>query len=379
MLTTISSKLQNSILSWRWWLNMDNLGDKPVPVKSLTIVITACNEGKTIGACIESVLRQTYNRIHPITIIAVNDASTDNTREIIDSFADRGVQAIHNPVATGRKAGASNLGLAQTKTELFLALDADGVLDDDAIEKAIRRFSDPNVKMVAGSVSARNTGTLWEKARYGEYLYAFGAVKKAQGNTFGVIIASGCFSLVKTEYLRELGGYSLRTLAEDLDLTMMFRERRWKVAYASDAVCTVVDPHTYEDFDKQVTRWSNSFIQNFQVRNWNLFWPNPWLGVFMYAYLIWSIVGPFFLPIVLMAFTKNIPLSIVSLIGMQAITVWVPMYIRAIYVKMPLKIVTASLWPMFAAQYVNVWIMYRTLFKIFVLKQSKNDWERGHA
>lgn len=350
-----------------------------VPKMSLTIVITAHNEGATIGDCIESVLRQTYNKIHPITIIAVNDGSKDNTKEVIDSYADRGVIGIHNTVPTGRKAGAANVGLEHTTTDLYLALDADGVLNDDAIENAIIWFNDPKVHMVTGSVAARNTGTLWEKARYGEYLYAFGTVKKGQDNLFGVLIASGCFSVVKTEYLRKLGGYSMRTFGEDLDLTLMFRENRWKVKYASKAVCTVVDPHTYEDLDKQLTRWNTSFIENFQVRNWNLFSPNVWVGVIMYFYLTWAILGPFFLPLLIIALSKSIPWAFFNMLMMQAIVVWLPMYIRAMYVGMPLRIVTASLWPMFVAQYINVWVLLRTLVKILVFKKKVGKWERGHA
>lgn len=365
------------LIDWRWWLNLEPpLG--PAPTKSLTITITAHNEGKWVAETIESVFRQTYNAICPIQVIVVDDGSTDNTQDVLAPYRDR-IRVVTHEVASGRKAYASNAGLEITDTELFLALDADAILKDDAIEQAMKRFSDPKVRMVAGSIQARYSETLWEKARLAEYLYAFSAIKPAQDRVMGVLIASGCFSMVYTEDLKSLGGYSGRTIGEDFDLTLTYHEKGWRVRFAHDAVCVVVDPHTREDFTNQVTRWSHGFIQNLQVRDWNLFAHSKRLGLMVWFYLLWTIVGPFFLPLVLFAVSSNPLWAVAWFFTTWGVIVWLPITFKAIQSRVPLSLVAKTILPMFVAQFVNAWLFLRALFDILVLRQAETGWRRGHA
>jgi cellulose synthase/poly-beta-1,6-N-acetylglucosamine synthase-like glycosyltransferase len=375
--------MKRTVLNWKWWLNMDNpYGHLPMPVMSLTVAIPAHNDGKSVRGTIESVLRQTYNRVHPIKLILVNDGSTDNTREVMEEYRGHPqVQAIyHTPVKTGRKAAAAMIAFADVDTELFLALDGDGVLSDDAVEKSITRFSNPKVQMVAGCVMAQNHGTFFERARTGEYLSAFATVKPAQDRLFGILIASGCFSIIKSETLREVGGYQTRTLGEDLDLTLAMHEHHKKVVYAGDAVCTVVDPKTRQNFEDQITRWFTSYIQCMRVHGWKAF-RKPLIGLAFYGYFIWSFISPFFLIVLLTVVLKSLPLSLITFFAMWALVVWLPMYVKAIQMKMNLWTVTKCLLPMFAAQYVNIWCFYKVFLREFgLVKPAVNGdgWGKVH-
>jgi biofilm PGA synthesis N-glycosyltransferase PgaC len=60
--------------------------------------------------------------------------------------------------------------------------------------------------------------SLCERGRYIEYLFAFTIYKPIQDDYERPMIASGCFSMYRTDVLRELKGWPSRALAEDMDL-----------------------------------------------------------------------------------------------------------------------------------------------------------------
>ena len=51
------------------------------------------------------------------------------------------------------------------------------------------------------------------------------------------MISSGCFSIYRTAVLRDAGGWSNRTMAEDMDLTWTLYQRGFKVRFVPEALC----------------------------------------------------------------------------------------------------------------------------------------------
>jgi cellulose synthase/poly-beta-1,6-N-acetylglucosamine synthase-like glycosyltransferase len=80
-------------------------------------------------------------------------------------------------------------------------------------------MADPEVVAACGFVIPRHVNTLWERGRYVEYLMAFTFYKEIQEYYQKPLISSGCFSMHHTDFLQRVGGWSLRTMAEDMDLT----------------------------------------------------------------------------------------------------------------------------------------------------------------
>jgi biofilm PGA synthesis N-glycosyltransferase PgaC len=68
--------------------------------------------------------------------------------------------------------------------------------------------------------------------------------------------------MYRTEQLCEVGGWSNRTMAEDMDLTWTFYERGWKVRFVPAALSYPIEPHTLGYLAKQLRRWSHGFVQN---------------------------------------------------------------------------------------------------------------------
>jgi cellulose synthase/poly-beta-1,6-N-acetylglucosamine synthase-like glycosyltransferase len=146
-----------------------------------------------------------------------------------------------------------------------VAIDADTTLAPDALEKLRPAFDDPAVAAACGSVLPRRIHSVWERGRYVEYLFAFTFYKRVQDQFGAPLISSGCFSMYRTEALRDVGGWPVRSLAEDMDLTWTFYERGRGVRFLPDAYCYPLEPRDFHFLRKQLRRWSHGFVQN--VRN----------------------------------------------------------------------------------------------------------------
>jgi cellulose synthase/poly-beta-1,6-N-acetylglucosamine synthase-like glycosyltransferase len=225
----------------------------------ITVIIPAYNEAEMVAATIKSVQQQT---LQPSHVIVVDDCSRDGTGDVARAL---GVTVICPPVNTGSKAGAQNLALPSVDTPFVVALDADTTLAPDALEKLFAAFDRPEVAAACGFVVPRHVETIWERGRYIEYLFAFSFYKQVQDYYGKPIIASGCFSMYRSDVLRACGGWSTRTMAEDMDLTWTFYQAGHHVRFVPEAVCYPVEPHTYRFLHAQLQRWSHGLIQNVRL------------------------------------------------------------------------------------------------------------------
>ncbi len=222
----------------------------------LTVIVPAYDEAESIADTIRSLQAQTCR---PKEILVVDDCSTDNTAEVARAC---GATVMRPPVNTGSKAGAQTFALPFVETELVMAVDADTTLVPNAIELLIAPLGDPDLAAACGSVFPRHVKTVWERGRYIEYTFAFAFFKRIQDHYGKPMISSGCFSAYRTETLRRVGGWSTRTMAEDMDLTWTFYQRGYKVKFVPEAVCHPIEPHNLDLLRKQLRRWSHGFVQN---------------------------------------------------------------------------------------------------------------------
>jgi cellulose synthase/poly-beta-1,6-N-acetylglucosamine synthase-like glycosyltransferase len=236
----------------------------------VTVIVPAFNEAQSIAATIESLASQS---LAPAQIIVVDDCSTDGTGEIAASCGARVVRPRHN---TGSKAGAQSFALDLVETPLTLVVDADTTLEHDAARHLVRALEDTDVVAACGFVLPRHVRSLWERGRYVEYLFAFSSYKPVQDHYGVPLISSGCFSMYRTEALRAHGGWSNRTMAEDMDLTWQFHRCGHKVRFVPQALCYPIEPHDFSMMCKQLKRWSHGFVQNVQL-HWRGLLDVPWL------------------------------------------------------------------------------------------------------
>lgn len=341
------------------------------PKCPLTVIIPAYNEAASLADTIKSVLRQT---IEVQEIIVVDDCSNDNTSDIA---LNMGVKVLIPPQNTGSKAGAQNYALKFAKTEFTMAIDADTMLANDAIEKLIPAFSHPRVAAACGFVIPRFVETLWERGRYIEYLFAFTFFKPIQDYYEKPLISSGCFSMYRTDILMKYGGWSLRTLAEDMDLTWTLYENNHKVRFIADAFCYPIEPHNFLFMKKQLKRWSHGFIQNVQLH---------WQGIAHIKYLrsmvavsLWDAMIASFAYLILLPILAILFANPLFLLGyfIDIPAVLIPTLAVAINRKEVWKVIS-SIPAFFVLRTVNGIFMLEAIFSEWVLQKTFRVYEKGH-
>jgi cellulose synthase/poly-beta-1,6-N-acetylglucosamine synthase-like glycosyltransferase len=336
----------------------------------LTVIVPAYNEAESIADSIRSLQRQT---VVPLEIIVVDDCSTDATAEVA---AGLGVTVMRPAQNTGSKAGAQTFALDSVGTEMVMALDADTTLAPDGIEILLTAFDDPEVSAACGSVHPRHVGNLWERGRHVEYMLAFSFFKRVQEHYGKPLISSGCFSVYRTEELRAIGGWSTRTVAEDMDLTWTFYEAGKKVRFLPEALSYPIEPHNFHFMGKQLRRWSHGFVQNVRLHRRGLLelgYLRSIVAVAFWDALLASLAYIVLIPVLAVAID---PLILAAYL-IDAPVVMVPVLWLAIQ-RGEVRRALASLPGFFVLRVVNGAFMLRALWDEFVAGRSLALYEKGH-
>lgn len=116
----------------------------------VSVIIPAYNYGRFIGETLESVLAQTYQNWE---CAVVDDGSTDNTREVVESFTRRDSRISYLYQTNQRAGAARNNGMRNTTGEYLQYLDADDLLQSQKLEKQVEYLeTHPDVDIVYGAV-----------------------------------------------------------------------------------------------------------------------------------------------------------------------------------------------------------------------------------
>jgi len=334
------------------------------------VIVPAYNEAGSIADTIRSIQAQTLTAEE---IIVVDDCSTDATGMIARAC---GVTVLRPPRNTGSKAGAQAFALAHVNTDLTMAIDADTVLAPDAIEKLQPALDDPNVGAACGLVIPRRVSTIFERGRYIEYLFAFTFYKPIQDFYEKPLISSGCFSAYRTGILRSVGGWSARTMAEDMDLTWSFYQAGRAVRFVPEAVCYPLEPHNYHFMRKQLRRWSHGFVQNVRL-HWRGVIQEPYLrtivAVAMWDATVASVAYLIVLPVLAVA------VSPVFLLGylLDLPAVLVPVLVKAVE-RREVGLALASMPGFLVQRVLNGLFMLKALWEEVVMGHPLVVYEKGH-
>ncbi len=239
--------------------------------KPLVSILVPCyNEEKVLKASLESLINQTYPKYE---IIVIDDGSSDNTYLLAKNMEfDNGKVSLRAfTKQNAGKAHALNFGIEKAKGELFLAVDADSKLSDDAVELMVEYFQDPKIAAVAGSVYVTNTDNLWTKLQALEYVQGLNLVRNGQAFFKLVNIIPGPIGMFRKDAVKSIGKYTDDTYAEDCDLTLRLIEAGYKIDYEIDAVSYTEAPESLLDLLKQRYRWTRGILQSILKHKRKLF------------------------------------------------------------------------------------------------------------
>jgi biofilm PGA synthesis N-glycosyltransferase PgaC len=308
----------------------------------ISIIVPAFNENETAVQTVRNLLKLDYKTYE---IVIVDDGSTDNTKQLlIDTFGlelekNRPVRYVVNcrpirEIYTGRagsvplmliskengkcKADANNAAINVISYPYFVCMDADEVLQADALKYASRAIlENDNVIGVGGNLKISNSvrfkNAMPVFSRLGknlvadmqtlEYGRAFIGSRIFQNVTNSNLIISGGYGVFRKSAVVEVGGYDQKSLGEDMELTMKLHyhfknnKKPYSMKYVPDSVCWTQAPESLSDLRKQRQRWHCGLMQNFwKYRKMVL---NPRygiIGMFTIPYMmLYELYCPFFI------------------------------------------------------------------------------------
>lgn len=232
----------------------------------VTVIVPAHNEELVLWRNLESIAANTYRKIE---LIVVNDSSDDKTGEIARKFQrkyrHRFTRIKVMTVRVRGKASAMNAGLKHAKGQLFMCLDADSMLDKDAIRSAVIEFQDKTIGTIAANVKIMPGKGIINTFQQIEYL--IGQQGKKMENLAGIqYIVGGVGSMFRTHLVRKAGLYDTNTITEDIDLSMKLIDQfgdKYRVSYTPSVITYTESVQDLFGLMRQRFRWKYGRYQVF--------------------------------------------------------------------------------------------------------------------
>jgi cellulose synthase/poly-beta-1,6-N-acetylglucosamine synthase-like glycosyltransferase len=230
----------------------------PIPA-TVTVIVPAYNEELGIGNTLQSLEQQTFPGLE---VLVVDDGSTDLTVTVANEVArtmNVPTRVLSKP--NGGKADALNFGLASSRTEIVLCVDADSALAPDAVERIVESFANPSVGGVGGIVRIANRSSFLGRLQAIEYIAGLMLLRACFAQLDSMQILSGPISAFRAADLKLIGGYSEDTVVEDFDVTVAMHKAGHRVLFHPGAVSYTEGPQTVRDLVKQRKRWTYGCFQ----------------------------------------------------------------------------------------------------------------------
>jgi cellulose synthase/poly-beta-1,6-N-acetylglucosamine synthase-like glycosyltransferase/peptidoglycan/xylan/chitin deacetylase (PgdA/CDA1 family) len=234
--------------TWQWG---------PPVREPVSVVVPAYNEKEGIEAAVRSLA----GGDHPggIEVVVVDDGSSDGTAALVEAMKLPDVRVVRIP--NGGKPNALNVGVALAKHDLIVMVDGDTVFEPDSVRHLVQPFADPSVGAVAGNVKVGNRDSIVARWQHIEYVIGFNLDRRLYDILQVMPTIPGAIGAFRREALRDIGGISHDTLAEDTDATMALCRTGWRVVYEERARAWTEAPSTLRQLWLQRYRWSYGTMQ----------------------------------------------------------------------------------------------------------------------
>lgn len=303
--------------------------------KPISILVPAYNEAHNIVYNIKDILKLQYPEFE---VVLINDGSTDDTMTQLKA----GFNLIEVPIPlnqqlktkkikqiyhcldypnlvivdkeNGGKADALNAAINTAKYSLIACIDADSLLESDALLRMMRAFvRDPKLIAAGGIIRVLNKHhdrsepslamprSFLDRMQTIEYTRAFLTGRVGLSMLNSLLIISGAFGLFDKKAVIRSGGYSTETLGEDIELVLRMHKYHidnkipYKIRFLPDHVCWTQVPHDVDSLLNQRRRWYKGLQQTLWMHKKMIF--NPKYGsvgmIGLPFYICFEFLAPF--------------------------------------------------------------------------------------
>ena len=315
--------------------DIEHAGDFMMP--TIAVLCPAFNEQVTIVNSVRSLQDLDYPNLE---ILVINDGSSDRTLDVLlrefdlyeventvdgalDTRPVRGVYESHIDSRlvvidkeNGGKADALNVGLNYSECRLYCAIDADCLVEPDALTKIVRFYHERHCKVVAlGGIiriandcriqdsqvtEARVSPQLLPALQVVEYMRAFLCGRVGWSRLRSLSIVSGAFGLFERKAVVKAGGYHRHVIGEDMELVMrlhryMVKARKpYRILFVPDPVAWTQAPATLKVLRAQRNRWQRGLLESIRMNGSLCFNPRYGrVGLVGLPYLLFfDVLGP---------------------------------------------------------------------------------------
>lgn len=344
ILALLSSRI-NKEQRLLWQLKSHEMLYEKGMIPSVSIIAPAYNEELSICESVRSLLNLDYPNYE---VIVVNDGSKDKTLDVVikefdlkrvdvivpNELGTQPVKAVYRnkimPNLTvidkqnGGKADALNVGINYSSKEYVCGIDADSLLECDALLRLMSSMLDHDKITVAlGGAIVPVNGCEVDRGRiekFGmpksmlarfqavEYIRAFNISRQGFSKLRSLLIISGAFGVFEKRILMDCGGYltvkNLKkdTVGEDMELVVRITRKaleqhlNYRVDFLSEARCYTEVPESRKSFFKQRNRWQRGLVDILSYHRKMIFSPkykHPGMTAMPY-FFIFEMVGPLF-------------------------------------------------------------------------------------
>lgn len=405
---------------------IDNKSHIPV-----SIIVPAYNEEVTIIETIHSLLSLEYNNYE---IIVVDDGSKDNTTKVVREYlkmqeAIRPIQykikcqpvekvyECHTqkvPITlirkkNGGKADALNMGINASFYGYFICMDADSVLQFDALEKITFPFLEDSSVVASGGAIMLCNGVELKDGRVIKYSLPKNTIACMQAveytRTFlasrllfdkfnSNLIISGAFGMFKKDVVIAVKGYDHDTKGEDMELVVKLHDFcrlnkvPYSIKYEPDAICWTQAPESLKDLKTQRRRWHVGLFQClFKYKSFLKDFTNYKITLAYLYFLFYELLSPFIELLGVIVTALMLPIKMIDLqtcftfYGVYVIfgtILSITAYFTTIHIqglrfelKNIFKIIFLSLYETAFIHFVMLWVRI-TAFKGY--KKNKKNW-----
>jgi len=193
----------------RGWavIKKPKLSDEPFKTK-VTVLIAARNEADNIAETIDDLLAQDYPQ-QLTEIIIVDDHSTDNTADIILSYADRGVKLLQlkeDQALNSYKKKAISEAIARSTGDLLAATDADCRMGSQWLSTVVGYYETYNPVMISSPVTYFREQSFFERLQTLEFSFLIGIGAAFIGNG-RASTCNGANLAYRKDVFYEVGGF----------------------------------------------------------------------------------------------------------------------------------------------------------------------------
>lgn len=262
---------------------------------SISILIAAYNEEKSIGQKLEETLQLDYPP-DKLEILVLSDGSDDGTDEIVSRFPESRVRLVRVPQHRG-KTNAQNEGAKRAGGEILIFSDATTIYHHQALKYLATNYQDAKVGAVSGRYQYFDPG---QDSPTGPGAIAFwnyeNSIKVRQSRISTLTGCCGCIYSVRKSAYTELAPDVISDLVQPLCLI----QKGYRVVFEDRALAyEQTTTSTSEEFAMRVRVITRGMRGLLSVPELLQPWKHPWIAFQLFSHKVLRWMAPLVLLLLL--------------------------------------------------------------------------------